>query len=137
MNHKSISTSTRLTLYAVAILILSAAQIVSAQDFTVKMKDEDGKIIATHYVSRNAVRNVSTYPADTDIIYRLDKSTVITIDNKEKTYSEATLAEVRQMAARRENAMSPREKELIHRMGYGSSASVTKIGAGETIAGYA
>ena len=125
----------KLAMASTAILILSA-QIVSAQDFTVHMKDEDGKSIATRYVTRNAVRNVATFPAETDMIYRLDKGTIITVDNKKRTYSEATLAEIKQMAAQRESAMTPQEKMLMQRMGNGS-ATVTKIGAGETIAGYA
>ena len=125
----------KLVMTSTAILIL-CAQIVFAQDFTVQMKDGDGKSVATRYVSRNAVRNVSTFPAETDMIYRLDKGTIISVDNKKKTYSEATLAEVKQMAAQKESAMSPQQIELMHRMGYGSAASVTKIGPGETIAGY-
>jgi len=136
MNRKSISTLTGLILTALAIVILSA-QITAAQDFTVQMKDETGKLVATHYISRNAVRNVSNYMADTDMIYRLDKGTIITVNNKAKTFSEVTLAEVRQMAARKESAMSPQQKEMMHRMGFGSAASVTKVGAGEAIAGYA
>jgi hypothetical protein len=33
---------------AVAAILIISAQIVSAQDFTVQVKDKDGKIIATH-----------------------------------------------------------------------------------------
>src|SRR5215475_7668618 len=110
MNWKPMNMS-KLVMTSTAILILSA-QIVSAQDFTVHMKDEDGKSVATRYVTRNAVRNVATFPAETDMIYRLDKGTIITVDNKKRTYSEATLAEIKQMAAQKESAMTPQEKML-------------------------
>jgi hypothetical protein len=135
MNWKLMNMS-KLVMISTAILILSA-HIASAQDFTVHMTDENGKSVATRYVTRNAVRNVATFPAETDMIYLLDKGTIITVDNKKKTYSEATLGEIKQMAAQKENAITPQQRELMHRMGYGGAISVTKVGPGETIAGYA
>ncbi|MCU1256900.1 MAG: hypothetical protein JWM83_3199 [Candidatus Angelobacter sp.] len=136
MNRKLTSTAGRFAIAVATILIISA-QSASAQDFTVEMKSEDGKIIATHYVTRNAVRNVSSYPVDSDIIYRIDTGKIITLNHKQKTYGEITSAEVRQLIEKKQNAMSPRQQELMRRFGYGGAASVTKIGAGETIAGYA
>jgi hypothetical protein len=135
MKPQSTSTAIRLVMAVAGILIISA-QIVSAQDFTVQMKGEDGKTIATHYVSRNAVRNVSSYPVDSDMIYRLDTGTIITVNHKQKTYGEIAVAEVRQLAEKKQAEMTPQKQELMRHFGYGGAASVTKIGAGETIAGY-
>ena len=122
---------------AVAATLIVLAQILPAQDFTVQMKDEDGRSIATHYISRNAVRNVSSEPVDSDIIYRLDTGKIITLNHKQKTYGEIAAAEMRQLIEKKQVSMSPEKQEAMRRLGFGGSASVTKIGAGETIAGYA
>jgi hypothetical protein len=136
MKRNLASIAGRLVMAVAAIPIISA-QIASAQDFTVQMKDEAGKIIATHYVSRNAVRNVSSTPADSDMIYRLDTGTIITVNHKQKTYSEIVAADMRQLIEKKQSAMSPQQQELMRRFGYAGAASVTKIGPAETIAGYA
>src|SRR5216684_2072585 len=128
-------TAARLAM-AVAILV-GSAQILPAQDFTVQMKDEDGRSIATHYVSRNAVRNVSSEPVDSDMIYRLDTGKIISLNHKQKTYGEIAAAEMRQLIEKKQVAMSPEKQEAMRRLGFGAAATVTKIGAGETIAGYA
>jgi hypothetical protein len=115
-----------------AMLITSALQ-VTAQDFTVRMKDQDGKI-AVHYVSRNAVRNVASNPVETDVIYRLDSGKIITLNHQKKTYTELTLAQARE---RFEKAMSA-QQAAMRRLGMNvGTVSITKIGPGETIAGYA
>ena len=82
----------KLTLSLTTLLLFSI--FLSAQDFTVRMKDQDGKT-AIHYVSRNAVRNVSSNPVETDVIYRLDRGTIIRLNHQDKTYTEITLAQAR------------------------------------------
>ena len=137
MNWKLMMNVSKLVMVSTAILILSA-QIVLAQDFTVQMANEEGKIIATRYISQHAVRIVSTYPADSDIIYRMETGKIISINNKEKTYGEITAAELRQRMEQKESSLSPQQKELMQHFGMSSGATtLTKIGPGETIAGYA
>ena len=46
---------------AAMLAVLSAAAPALAEDFTVHMKNDEGKT-ATRYVSQRAVRNVSSYP---------------------------------------------------------------------------
>jgi hypothetical protein len=122
---------------ATVVFVIASATTLAAQDFTVRMQDEDGKI-STHYVSRNAVRNVSSTPVDTDVIYRLDQGKIITLNHKQKTYTEITLAEARQQMEKKQSEMGPQQQEVMRRLGMaGAAASITKIGAGETIAGYA
>ena len=136
MNRKSTSKAARLAM-AFAAALIGSVQILPAQDFTVQMKDEEGRSIATHYISRNAVRNVSSKPVDSDIIYRLDTGKIITLNHKQKTYGEIAAAEMRQLIEKKQGSMSPEKQEAMRRLGFGGSANVTKIGAGEAIAGYA
>jgi hypothetical protein len=116
-------------------LVLGCAALVGAQDFTVHMRGEDGGT-ATIYVSRSAVRDISTIPVDTDTIYRLDQNRRITLDNKNKTYSEITLAELRDAMARR-GGPDPQQVEMMRKLGLDAAPAITKLGPGETIAGYA
>ena len=108
--------------------------ILGAQDFTVRMKDQDGKI-AVHYVARNAVRNVSAYPIETDVIYRIDQGKIIRLNPKQKTYTEVTMAEEREIISTAH--VKPQDQEMMHRMGLDAPPTITNLGAGETIAGYA
>ena len=117
------------------LFLLVSGTLVLAQDFTVHLKDQDGQP-STQYVSHNAVRYVSSSPVDIDVIYRLDKGTIIHIDHQQKTYSEMTLAEARQIAERRNARMGPREREMMARFGNANS-TLSKVGKGETIVGYA
>src|SRR5437588_9300546 len=135
MKRQPTSTAGRLAM-AVAAILIGSAQILPAQDFTVQMKDEDGRSIATHYISRNAVRNVSSEPVDSDMIYRLDTGKIITLNHKQKTYGEIAAAEMRQLIEKKQVSMSPEKQEAMRRLGFGGSANVTKIGAGEAIAGF-
>jgi hypothetical protein len=136
MKREPTSTAGRLAM-AVAAILIARAQILPAEDFTVQMKDGDGRSIATNYVSRNAVRNVSTLPVHSDMIYRIDTGKIITLNHKQKTYGEIAPAEVRQLMEKKQIAMSPEKQEAMRRLGFGGAATVTKIGPGETIAGYA
>jgi hypothetical protein len=109
-------------------LMISAAL---AQDFTVHMTDQDGKP-STHYVSHNAVRYVASNPVQIDVIYRIDKGTIIHVDHQQKTYSEITLAEARQQAA----AKSAHPNPAMARFGASLTPTITRIGAGDAVAGY-
>jgi hypothetical protein len=120
-------------LMVVGAMLIASALPVTAQDFTVRMKDQDGKI-AVHYVSRNAVRNVASNPVETDVIYCLDTGKIITLNHQKKTYTELTLAQARE---RFEKAMTA-QQATMRRLGMNvGTVSITKIGPGETIAGYA
>jgi hypothetical protein len=134
MKRKLGCTAGWLVTIVVVLIIVSGAAL--AQDFTVHMKDQDGKT-ATHYLSRNAVRDVSSAPVDTDVIYRLDKGTIIKLNHKQKTYTEVTLAEARQEADKKASNMSPMQQQMMAHMGGNGAPTVTKLGAGEMIAGYA
>jgi hypothetical protein len=126
-------TAGRLAAATVALAIVSSSAL--AQDFTVRMKSEDDTI-STTYVSRNAIRK--TEPGfKVDVIYRLAEGKIIYVDHEKKTYSEVTLAEARQKNAKATAAMSPQQKEMMRRMGLDAAPAATKLGAGETIAGYA
>jgi hypothetical protein len=131
MRRKSLSAG-RITV-ATALTVASAMSL-GAQDFTVRMKDQDGKI-AVHYIARNAVRNVSSYPIETDVIYRIDQGKIIRLNPKQKTYTEVTLAEVREKMSTAQ--IKPQQQEMMHRMGLDAAPTITDLGAGETIAGYA
>lgn len=135
MRRKSTSTTAWFALSAMIVIVW--ANDLSAQDFTVRMKDQDGKT-AIHYVSRNAVRNVSSNPVETDVIYRLDRGTIIRLNHQDKTYTEITLAQARQQGEKNAGATKGRQA-MMQRLGMtgGGATSVTKIGPGENIAGYA
>ncbi len=124
-------------LASAAVLVLST-QIVNAQDFTVRMNEGDGKT-SNYYVSRNAVRNVSSSPIDTDVIYRLDTGKIITVDTKQRTYSETTLAEARQQIQKHQNsAEASKQAEELRGLGIDLGAiTIARAGPGESIAGYA
>jgi uncharacterized protein DUF4412 len=124
-------------LISLAAVLFGPIPILSAQDFTVRMRDQDGKT-AIHYVSRNAVRNVSSNPVETDVIYRLDRGTIIRLNHHDKTYTEITLAQARQQGEQNAGTTNG-PQAMMRRLGMtgSGSTSVTKIGPGETIAGYA
>jgi uncharacterized protein DUF4412 len=132
MKRKSTATAVWL---ALAAILVGSAQVLSAQDFTVRMKDQDGKT-AVHYVSHKAVRNVSSNPVETDVIYRLDTGKIITLNHQQKTYTETTLAQAREQMEKK-GAMGSPQRALMRRLGMNAgTSSITKIGAGEAIAGY-
>jgi hypothetical protein len=106
----------------------------AAQEYTVKMNGANGPL--TIYVSPKAVRR--TEPGlHVDVIYRLAEAKILYIDNDQKTYSEVTLEEARQHGAKAAAEMSPQQKAMMTKMGVNAPASVTKVGPGDTIAGFA
>jgi len=122
-------------LVSLAAILVASVQILPAQDFTVRTKDQDGKT-AIHYVSRNAVRDVASNPVEFDIIYRLDTGKIIRLNHHAKTYAEITPAEARQQTEKKAGMSA--QQAMMRRSGNNSwTVSVTKIGAGGTIAGYA
>jgi hypothetical protein len=98
---------------------------------------------ATHYFSGNASKSVS---ADgNESIIRFDQQKLITIDNKQKTYTEMTFQQMQEMADQLGKSMggisdNPEAAAAIKKMmGGGNSGplTVTKQGPGEPVAGYA
>lgn len=119
---------------ATAAIVVVASTTTAAQEYTVRMQGANGP--TTIYVSRNAVRR--TEPGfSVDVIYRLSEGKIIYIDHQKKTYSEVSLAEARQHGAKAAADMTPQQKAMMSRMGMNAAPTFTKVGPGETIAGYA
>jgi len=94
---------------------------------------------STNFFSGNAVKRSS--PEGQDSIIRFDQEKIVTVDNKKKTYSEITFKQLQEMMEKVSSAM-PQDAEAMAAMKKimgGSSAplTVSKQGAGETVAGYA
>jgi hypothetical protein len=123
----------RRALLATAVVAIASAA-TAAQEYTVKMNGANGPL--TIFVSPKAVRR--TEPGfHVDVIYRLSEGKIVYIDNEKKTYSEVSLDEARQHGAKATAEMSPQQKAMMSRMGVGAAASVTRVGPGEPIAGFA
>ena len=121
-------------LIAVGVVLLAAVLPAGAQDFTIHMKMGDGADGTTYYVSANAIRR--TTPGVNDVIDRIDRGIIIYIDHRNKTYKEVPAAEARERIASGFANMDPQKKAMLHQMGMDAPAQLTKIGPGETIAGY-
>ncbi len=116
---------------AAAVAAVLAAVPVAAQDFTVTYKSEDG--VTKTYVSQTAVRESSAQNEDT--IFRIDQDKVIVIDHEKKTYRETTFEQWREQL---KGIMgNPMMMEAARRKAVQVTPSVTKVGPGETILGYA
>jgi hypothetical protein len=116
----------RTTFIAAIIAVLCTSAMARAEDFTVHMKNDEGKT-ATRYVSQKAVRDVSSYPVEVDVIYRLDQGKIIRLDHQAKTYAETTpAAEAQGLAGESAGIGKPPP-----------APTVTKVGAGPPILGYA
>jgi hypothetical protein len=114
---------------AVFAVLSTTATAVAAEDFTVHMKNDDGKT-ATRYVSQKAVRQVSAYPVETDVIYRLDQGKIIRLDHKAKTYTETTPAAESQGLSGQSAGAGKLPPGI-------AAPTVTKVGAGQPILRYA
>jgi len=121
--------------------IVLAPAVVQAQDLTLRetttVKGQDTP--SATFLGRTATRHNG---ADgMDVIVRLDAQKMITVNNKRKTYSEMTFDDLQKMANAATQQMENLPPEIAAKMkgmmGGGGEASVTKLGAGETIAGYA
>lgn len=98
-----------------------------------------GSVTDTEYFSKNAMRISSSGGNDT--IIRFDAEKLIMIDNKTKTYSEMTFKQLQEISSKAGAALGGMSSEdmaaMKKMMGQtATSFSVTKVGPGETIAGY-
>jgi hypothetical protein len=99
-----------------------------------------GSATTTEYFSKSAMRANSSSGSDT--IIRFDAEKLITIDNKQKTYSEMTFKQLQEMLSKAGAAlggMNSEEMAAVKKMmgQMPTSFTVVKAGPGETIAGYA
>ena len=132
MNRKLISWASWLV--AMTAILGASASSLFAQDFTIRMKMDTGADGTTYYVSPNAIRR--TTPGANDVIDRLDRGTIIYLDHRSKTYKEGPVAQARQAIAKGMANLDPQKQAMQHQMGLDAPPQLTKIGPGETIAGY-
>ena len=132
MQSKSISWAAQL--FALTTIISGSAIALFAQDFTIHMKGDNGVEGTTYYVSPNAIRRTS--PGLNDVIYRMDRGTIIYLNHRNKSYAEIPAAEVRAKISSSMTNLDPQQKAMMHQMGLDAPAQLTKIGPGENIAGY-
>ncbi len=114
--------------------VVTLGTIAAAQTFTIHMKMDNGAEGTTYYVSPNAIRR--TTPGGTDVIDRLDRGTIIDVDHRSKTYKEVSASEAHQKIASGMANLDPQKKAMLHQMGFDAPAQMTKIGTGESIAGF-
>jgi len=98
-----------------------------------------GTQTVTNYFSRSAMKRESS--DGNDMIILFDKGTIISIDNKKKTYTETTMQEL-QAIFDKVGAEMDKNKEAMEAMKKmmgqaAGSFTVTKVGPGGNIAGYA
>lgn len=108
--------------------------IATAQEFTIHMKTDTGAEATTYYVTPTAMRRAS--PGLNDVIYRFDRGTLIYLDHRNKTYKEGPVAPAREAIAKGMANMDPQKMAMMHQMGLDAPPQLTKIGPGESIAGY-
>ncbi len=132
------------------ILSIGAARQVRAQAFSSDitlhetttgsgMGQGKGTQTITSYFGKNAMKRVSS--EGTDTVIRFEEGKIITIDNKKKTYSEVTIKQIQDMMEKvtsevdqNKEAMEAMRKMMGQTM---AAFSVTKVGPGGPIAGYA
>ncbi len=114
-----------------------------AQDITLhgtRTQPRGPEVATTSYFTSAAIRQTTADGNET--IIRLDAKKIIALDNKKKTYSEMTFDQLQKMTAAATASMDNLPPEAQAQMkklmgGAGGDVSVTPMGAGETIAGYA
>jgi hypothetical protein len=122
-----------------------AAQAVFSQDLILHetttisgmMGSEDQTVTVTNYFSGSAIKRSTSDGNDT--IMHLDQGRIITIDHEQKTYSEMTLEQLNAIFDKLSEAFdqNTEQMEAMRKvMGGDAAISVTKVGPGETIAGY-
>lgn len=144
MRHVEVGRAGRVWLAALVFAVLCAPVIASAQDLTLKSTTTANgrQMEKTDYISAAATR---TGMGDgSEIILRLDQRKMYFLRPAQQTYSEMTLDEVQKMASAASAALEglPPEaaaqmQKMMGGMGGGGQLSVTHVGPGETIAGYA
>ncbi len=140
-----------LTLMSAAIVIIGLRSAAFAQDVTLHqtttvsgmMGGATRNTTTTQYYSSKALRTSSSDGQDS--IIHFDTGKIVTIDHKQKTYTETTIEELSGMLDKL-GAQSGADKEKMEQMRkmmaqmgqqMADSFSVTKEGPGEEIAGYA
>jgi len=97
-----------------------------------------GTTTSTNYYSKNALRTNGSDGTDTIMLF--DSGKIISIDNNKKTYSEMGFAELSDMMNKATDQMGDKSEEIaaaMKMMGMESASfSISKVGPGETIAGY-
>jgi hypothetical protein len=134
-------------LVAFAAMLLGSATAVFGQDITLyqtttstgMMGSGSVNVNSTQYYSGKALRISSSDGHDS--IIRFDTGKIITIDNKQKTYTEMTVEQLNDFFEK-QTAQMGMDKEKLDQMRkmmgqMADSFSVTKEGPGESIAGYA
>ncbi len=119
---------------SIAMILSASATALFAQDFTVHMRGDNGVDGTTYYVSPDAIRR--TTPGISDVIDRMDRSTIIYLNHRNKTYQEIPAAQARTLIADGMNKIDPQQKAMLQQYGLDKPAQLTKIGPGENIAGY-
>lgn len=99
-----------------------------------------GVATTTEYFSKNAMRTSSSSGNET--IIRFDAEKIITIDSRQKTYSEITFKQLQEVPCKAGAALGGMSSEQMAAMKkmmgeMPTSFSAVKVGPGETIAGYA
>lgn len=97
---------------------------------------------STQYFGSDAMKTVSSDGQDS--IIRFDSGKIISIDNKQKTYTEVTVDQLNEMFTKKTAEAGPDQekmaqmRKMMGQMGQQmtDSVTVTKVGPGETIAGY-
>src|SRR6266571_1930936 len=121
---------TALSIFAAAALA-AVSPAASAQDFTIQMKTDAGQT-STYYVRQNAVRYTNA-AVNSDVIYRLDQNVVILLDARSKTYRKVNPFEA--LSGTGKSGVG-QQKEIFRRLGFDAAPTITRLGPGETIAGY-
>jgi hypothetical protein len=143
MRYTEADQTRRAWMAALVLLLVLAPALLSAQDLTVvSTTTVNGRQTqTTQYVSPIGIR--TAMGDGSEIILRLDQKKMYIIHPAQKTYSEMTFDEIQKAAASAAAAMEnlPPEaaaqmKKMMGGMGVGE-VTVTKVGPGETIAGYA
>lgn len=104
-----------------------------AQNYTIKYT-VDGQGSYVVYVSPNAIRKETK--GVFDVIDRVDRGTLISIDHSKRSYSEVPIQAIKAALESKTQpaAMNARQRELLQRMG--TESKIEKVGSGVTILGY-
>lgn len=121
------------------LLLALLAGAAEAQSFTIKYGMADDAKGNVTYVSHNAVRiQTDQY----DVINRLDSGNIVYLNHSRKTYKEMSAADMKAMLAKQKQRMdaemnNPQYKEHLRKLGRSEAATLTKVGSGGNVAGYA
>ncbi len=129
---------------ALVAAVLLVPALASAQDFTlVGTTTAAGRQLQkTDYITANATR--TSMGDGSEVILRLDQKKMYVLRPAQKTYSEITFDEMQALASKAAAALDnlPPEaaaqmQKMMGGMGGGGQVTVTHVGPGENIAGYA